>query len=76
MVNVLLAISVLRPKRTKDTFSSKDQKRNPPRPNRHGLGKTLIEAVGNYRLCREFCDVLRIVRCLGGLCRLRLVLGM
>jgi hypothetical protein len=28
------------------------------------------------RLCREFCDVLRIVRCLGGLCRLRLVLGM
>jgi hypothetical protein len=26
------------------------------------------------RLCREFCDVLRIVRCLGGLCRLRLVL--
>ena len=48
----------------------------PPRPNRHGLGKTLIEGVGNYRLCREFCDVLLIVRCLGGLCRLRLVLGM
>jgi hypothetical protein len=48
MVNVLLAISVLRPKRTKDTLSSKDQERNPPRHNRHGLGKTLIEEVGNY----------------------------
>jgi len=22
---------------------------------------------GNYGLCREFCDVLRIVRCLGAL---------
>jgi hypothetical protein len=31
MVNVLLAISVLRPKRTKNTLSSKDQKRNLPR---------------------------------------------
>jgi len=30
MVNVLLAISVLRPKRTKNTLSSKDQKRNLP----------------------------------------------
>jgi hypothetical protein len=30
----------------------------------------------NNWLCRGFCDVLRIVRCRGGLCRLRLVLGM
>ena len=29
-----------------------------------------------FGLCREFCDVLLIVRCLGGLWRLRLVLGM
>jgi DNA segregation ATPase FtsK/SpoIIIE, S-DNA-T family len=34
--------------RTKDTFSSKDQERNPSAPGRHGLGKTLIEQVGNY----------------------------
>ena len=27
-------------------------------------------------LCRKFCDVLRMVSCLGGLWRLRLVLGM
>ena len=46
IVNVLLAISVLRPKRTKNTLSSKDQKRNPPA--RQRLGKTLIEGVGNY----------------------------
>src|SRR5262249_11491925 len=25
-------------------------------PRRRRLGKTLIEGVGNYRLCREFCD--------------------
>jgi len=48
IVNVLLAISVLRPKRTKDTLSSKDQERNPPRGRGAALGKTLIEGVGNY----------------------------
>jgi len=55
----------------------------------HGTGKTTLAGAlcahlpGHvtadepyYRLCREFCDVLRIVRCRGGLCRLRLVLGM
>jgi hypothetical protein len=48
MVNVLLAISVLRPKRTKDTFSSKDQERHPRARTGTGLGKTLIEGAGNY----------------------------
>ncbi len=49
VVNVLLAISVLRPKRTKDTLSSKDQERNPPRPNRHGQPReNAIGGVGNY----------------------------
>jgi len=46
IVNVLLAISVLRPKRTKNTLSSKDQKRNPP--HLPAPRETLIEEVGNY----------------------------
>jgi hypothetical protein len=35
-------------KRTKDTLSSKDQERNPSRATGTGLGKALIEEVGNY----------------------------
>jgi hypothetical protein len=48
IVNVLLAISPSVRQRTKNSLSSKDQARNPRPRGNAGLGKTLIEGVGNY----------------------------
>jgi hypothetical protein len=46
IVNVLLAISPSVHQRTKNSVSPEDQARNPS--GCAGLGKTLIEGVGNY----------------------------
>ena len=49
IVNVLLAISVLRPEQDERPHSARRTRNGtPPRPTGTGLGKTLIEGVGNY----------------------------